>query len=831
MGMTGSVLCSAALLIVVSGRSLCAQEGDRSPPAGTVSGSVIDAQSGDPIADAAVTIDALSEGRVMVRPTGSGFWGTGRVAATDANGNYGFEGIPPGLYRVSVRRLGYRPAAIEIDLQRARGLRLSVGLVVVPIRLEPVAVEARRESYGRMAEPSGTVDRIDAERVRQDLFVAGDARALTHGEVVEAVTLGETDLFRAVRRLPGVSTRDDYTAEVWTRGASWGMTRVYFDGLPLFNPLHTIGVFSAIDPDAVGGVYFLPGVRPPSLGEGAAGVLDITSRPAGGERWRGLAELSVVSARAAVDRRFADGRGGLMLAGRRSYVDVATRLAEQFGADSGTYIPYAFHDVTGRVDVPLGRGAQLELSGLWEQDRVWGTVRNLLRNAKGGWGNSVGRVSLTLPIGGVVTRHTVGVSRFLGRIGFEPGGGYSADTAPTHSRMHNGLTYVAVGSEVESGTSIPRGTWRAGVHFIEYRQSYDGPYPRPYPSAQVFDSLRIAEIDRRLAVWGDGRLPIGGGVVLQAGARVEVGRAVANAPVVALGPRVSARYTLADGRVALSAGYGRSFQYAQPIAPAGPGVGPDLHLTDVWLLAGDSIPAIRSDVGTIGAELLLGEGWRGGLHFYTRTVLGVSVPSPFPGIYSETRPVFVEAVNRARGAEASVRRITGRWTGSLAYSYAISNLEVGATVYPAPSERRHQLDATMLVRATPGLRVGAALTVGSGAPYTRFVLRSVSCDSLTACPPQADTLQIGDPSAERAPTFGAFDLLAEWRRPMGSLELRVRLQLHNAWRREQAVTYVGSIPQCDGPASSTTVPVEGGVCDLFDRGLPFLPLVGVSVAF
>src|SRR5207245_6958546 len=115
---------------------------------------------------------------------------------------------------------------------------------------------------------------------RRGRFLASDTRALTGADLTEAVTLGETDPFRALQRLPGVATRDDFTAELWTRGGRWTDTRVTFDGLPLFSPVHVAGVFAGVDPDPVGSACVYPAVRPAASGGGGAATLVMTAGPA-----------------------------------------------------------------------------------------------------------------------------------------------------------------------------------------------------------------------------------------------------------------------------------------------------------------------------------------------------------------------------------------------------------------------------------------------------------------------------------------------------------------------------------------------------------------------
>jgi len=367
---------------------------DTTVPAGTVVGSVVAAQTGGPLEDALVLLEPAPAGAMPPAPGGPSFWGGGRAARTDASGAYRFDGLAAGRYELHVRRLGYRPASLEIDLRGDSPLRVSVGLVVVPIALEAVDVAGASPAPIAIlradADAAGRA-RLMAEEDRRGRFLASDTRALTGADLTEAVTLGETDLFRALQRLPGVATRDDFTAELWTRGGRWTDTRVIFDGLPLFSPVHVAGVFAGVDPDAVGSAFFHPGVRPAASGEGAAATLDLRSRPATEPGLHGLAELSVVSARAALEHG-PNGAGiGWMLAARRSYVDLAADLLAALKSDSTIAVPYPFTDLAGRLDISLGGARALEVSGLSAADALRGTVPNLLRQNQGRWATRLSR--------------------------------------------------------------------------------------------------------------------------------------------------------------------------------------------------------------------------------------------------------------------------------------------------------------------------------------------------------------------------------------------------------------------------------------------------------
>jgi hypothetical protein len=813
---------------------------DTALPAGTITGSVVAAETGVPLEDAVVVLEPAPAGALPPGPRGPPFWEAGRVARTDANGTYRFDRLALGGYALHVRRLGYRAATLEIDLRSQWPFRVSVGLVVLPIALEAIEVTGAASPplvAERTAGDAAGHARLAAEDDRRRRFLVGDARSLTSADLLEAITLGETDLFRALQRLPSVTTRDDYSAELWTRGSRWTDTRVTFDGLPLFSPLHVGGVFAGVDPDVVGSAFFLPGVRPASAAEGDAATLDLASRPAAEPGLHGLTELSVISARAVLEHGTSGTGLRWVLAARRSYVDLATALLASLENDSSLNVPYAFTDVAGRVDVPLGGERALEVSGLFAEDVLHGTVPHLLQRSRGRWGDALLRATLATPLGGLTARLTAGVSRYDVRIddtSAVPGGGGSFGV-PYPTRTRSGISYVMVGAVLAPGAGD---AWAAGTQLMVQHLDYAGTDPTNHPDSALSPSARaFTGATSVLALWGERRWQPFARLTLRPGLRVELGPALAaapsirfapRAPSIRLAPRVEGRYALGSG-VTVSAGYGRTYQYAQAVGPTGPGVGPELHLSDVWLIAGDTVPAIRADVVTAGAEYAAGGEWVAGLDLYQRQATGVAVPDPTPGPFLPTRPLFVPAVNDARGVEASVRKLAGRWTASASLAVSRSQLTAHGYRYPAPNDRRRVLHATALVQVRPALRVGGALTAASGAAFTRFV------GSIAAWQPPLvpyATLPYAEfPGAAEAPGYTTFDVLVDWHHAARSWTLEVYLQLRNALGATNAVTYGGSVEGCAGGQPPTTIQVAPGLCDYYVRSLPRLPLAGVRVSF
>ncbi len=781
---------------------------------GGVSGTIIDAATALPLADASVAL----EGR-----------GGARTARTDAAGRYGFAGVAPGAYRLRVQRIGYRSTTVDVELRGGADPTVSVGLTVQPVALPPVlaaAAPAAAESYARTAEPARLGEyRVAAERQRQRLHASSDVRSITHADVQEGVTLGETDLFRALQRMPGVAARDDYTAELWTRGARWDQTRVFFDGLPLFNPVHAVGAFAGVNADAVGAAFLHPGVQPAALGGGAAGALDVRSRRGGsGGAFAGVGELSLVSARLALDGETAEGRDAWMIAGRRTYLDWLTRAVQGF-VDEEVYTPFSFHDVAARYDRRLGGGRALEASGLVSRDRLGGTLPDVVDEGSGSWGSEAARATLRTPFRGLEAAHTLGFSRFRSRLRPDPADTSEIFNAPDVLPSSNRVTHAELSGEL--GPRAAGSAWSAGYALVAERVRFRG-----FLLDRVDGSAEGAEPEVRedalewVALWGERRWRPREGLTVEGGLRVEAGPAVRNGGAVRVAPRVAARVQ-ADPQLSFSAGAGRTFQYLQTVAPAGVPAIREHPSEYVYALAGGDAPAARADIATLGAERWLGASWLGSATAYLRRTTGMAVQDPTPGPLVD-RSLFVAGEGSARGVELSVRRLAGRWTGSAAYALSRSEITARGLTFPAPEEQRHTLDATAYLRAGRGVQLGGAYTATSGVPYTRRIDRDFLCgaDGCQALgPPRAE-----EPGGQRAPAYRSLDLLAEWGGSVRGARVSGYVQLRNTLGNDNRGRYTRTTP-CSALGAAACGPGRPTGYDQFSSGLPRIPVAGLRMSF
>ena len=112
---------------------------------------------------------------------------------TDSTGRFAFDGLPSGRITVSVRRLGYEPAHIVVELVEGRRDTLMLTLASLPRELPGMTTTA--DAHSRMAL-------ADFYRHRE----SGTGRYLDHAQLQATRAFQLSDV---LRRMPGVRVSPD----------------------------------------------------------------------------------------------------------------------------------------------------------------------------------------------------------------------------------------------------------------------------------------------------------------------------------------------------------------------------------------------------------------------------------------------------------------------------------------------------------------------------------------------------------------------------------------------------------------------------------------------
>jgi TonB dependent receptor/CarboxypepD_reg-like domain/TonB-dependent Receptor Plug Domain len=273
-----------------------------------LSGQVIDAQSGDPLIGAVISVDFKKSG-----------------ATTDAKGFFKIP-LPVGEYIVKVSNVGYNPFRSKIYVKG--DMVLNVELNDVTKQLEEVIVSAST-SKKDIQTPSLGVTVLSLKGIKK-----------------LPTMMGEVDVIRSLQSLPGVSSVGEGANGLNIRGSNVDQNLIFIDDTPIFNPTHMFGLFSVFASDAIRDLELYKGGIPSRFGGRTASVLDIKMIEPNTEKFKMQGGIGLVSNRIMAEIPVIKEKLSVLVAGRLSANDF---LFKSFAPDNLKNIRANFSDIATKI--------------------------------------------------------------------------------------------------------------------------------------------------------------------------------------------------------------------------------------------------------------------------------------------------------------------------------------------------------------------------------------------------------------------------------------------------------------------------------------------------
>ncbi len=153
-------------------------------------------------------------------------------AVTDDIGFFTIPNVKPGTYTLFCSYLGYDSAQATVTVVAGKVTHQNLYLKKADKMLDEVTVSAEAQAKKEETQIGKTKITIkDMERL------------VTFG--------GEPDLVQSLQVLPGVYSSGDQGGQLYVRGGSPVMNKVLLDGMTIYQPFHSIGLFSVFDADVI----------------------------------------------------------------------------------------------------------------------------------------------------------------------------------------------------------------------------------------------------------------------------------------------------------------------------------------------------------------------------------------------------------------------------------------------------------------------------------------------------------------------------------------------------------------------------------------------------
>ena len=300
---------------------------------GTVTGRVIDAETGRPLPGVNIIVEAPADG-------------SPRGTSTGPQGRFALESLGAGTYTVQARFVGYAPRSREVAVPEGGTVRVRFTLAPRTVGLETVEVTARRQA------------REAAERIQE-------------AEIQEA---NPRDAGELMRKIPGTSAvrRGPVGLDPVVRGLRETQVGVYVDGMRTFpaGPARMDSPLSHTGPSTMQSVEVAKGPYALTWGGGQLSAIRVETnglfRVPRGQLLNGQLKTGYDSNFDAYDvTGTANGRSG-----RFAYrVDGAYRQGDAYEAGDGTTVPAEFlnRELRAKVGYKLGDNQRLTAGGGYQQ--------------------------------------------------------------------------------------------------------------------------------------------------------------------------------------------------------------------------------------------------------------------------------------------------------------------------------------------------------------------------------------------------------------------------------------------------------------------------------
>ncbi|OFY65590.1 MAG: hypothetical protein A3H98_11755 [Bacteroidetes bacterium RIFCSPLOWO2_02_FULL_36_8] len=294
--------------------------------------------------------------------------GTNFGASTDVNGYFSITKLPAGKYVLAVSYIGFD--TLRTNIQLSDGQKLTKQLFLKERIEELESVEIFGNKINKAVEVRTSVSSISAREISQLPSVGGTP-----------------DIAQFVQTLPGVVFSGDQGGKLYIRGGAPIQNKVLLDGMTIFNPFHSIGLFSVFDIDAVRNIDVYTGGFNAEYGGRISAIMDIRTRDGNKNNLSGNFSMSPFTSKLMLEGPIFKSVPGeysssFILSGRTSYLDKTSKSFYRYANKDG--LPYHFNDLYGKATFAAAGGSKFSVFGFnFSDDVLFDSPLNLSWNNKG----------------------------------------------------------------------------------------------------------------------------------------------------------------------------------------------------------------------------------------------------------------------------------------------------------------------------------------------------------------------------------------------------------------------------------------------------------------
>jgi len=288
-------------------------------------------------------------------------------STTDETGYFNISGVIPGNYDLMVTSIGYDTLKMPVSVKGGDILTLKLQLTQASISLTGAKVTADKEEA--RTETKISVSRVTPAQIKQIPTIGGQA-----------------DLVQYLQVLPGIIFSGDQGGQLYVRGGPPIQNKVIIDGMTVFNPFHSIGLFSVFETDIIRNIDVYTGGFNSEYGGRVSSIMDITTKDGNKRRLSGKVGANTINTSLLLEGPVTEKRKSqkdvgtsFILSAKKSYIEQTSRSIYDYIDEHG--LPYNYTDLYGKIAFYPSELSRVNIYGFHYTDEV----NNFRELANFGW--------------------------------------------------------------------------------------------------------------------------------------------------------------------------------------------------------------------------------------------------------------------------------------------------------------------------------------------------------------------------------------------------------------------------------------------------------------
>jgi hypothetical protein len=639
-----------------------------------------------------------------------------RSTTSDVNGEFQIYSTT-GKKQLSTQALGYRSLTVEFTAKSDTVINLY--LQVLPFELSEVTVTGEQVKNVRVTQQGNLVVTPAAMHEIPKLF-------------------SEPDLLKSFQLLPGVIAGKDGSSDIYVRGSSTGQNIILANGCYFYLPGHFLGMISPIDLDFLESSELYKDYFPADLGGGAGSVISLRFKEPKSDTLHAQLRLGMLSSGVTAEKYVPKWNlsisGGVKRANYKVYYPYLKKIVSD---DIIKFLPrrdYKFNDTflkLSHTDEKLGT-----INYLFFRNYDKGRQGNELSNLSGdtilfnldiisnNWMSQVHSIEWLPPVRNRLRwKIDLNYNRLsTGREAYhQTEKRFEAKLFDIVQTTYSTIPTVnIVGTTVTASGNNDNFFWTAGFsgrlrdfapNITTAQTSYDKDVLHEFG-----ERIKVAEP----AVFFSSTYNVYPKLQLDAGLRLS-GAFQKNSAYLIPEPRVRLSYN-PEGVFSPHITYVRLSQFDHSVEGTSAGL-----RSMLWIPVSKEFRPEVTSVISAGLQGQIKNNFVWTLDAYYKTIDGMlDYKSGASFVYDTTFTELLDVIRgKAYGIEAGIIKTTGRFTGTMSYTYSRSKQQWGAPEgiiwIPANADRMHNLSLAVRYHLNSGTSFGLNWVYTSGPPATIYM--------------------------------------------------------------------------------------------------------------